>query len=556
MGRAARHTAMLGRCIIVLLASLGARAFAADCSDRVDRASPLLANGYTGNLANTRAYASPITSAKVARLQLALSHAATGSGEKRGAPAVTQQAVFFAAGRELIAMNRLSGCRYWTYTIPQRRDANRQNALRSSSIYLLAERTDQPALLLAGDYFGHYYAVDAQSGALRWSRFVGTEADHHMVTGGSQFHDGKLLVPVASKEVLLTIHELLRLCCSSHGLLQALDAYTGETIWTYHSTADASYQPSSRRLAPNGASLWGTPAVDTRRRRVYVGTGQNLTPPATDNSDAIVALDFDSGAPLWVFQSTAGDAWNAGCELRPPLRSDCVEPAGHDFDIGAAPMLVVRSGRPDLLIAGGKNGVVYALDPDTGALQWQRKLGRGGTLGGVHWGMASDGTRLYVGINDVQLAKGSTPTLINRLLVKPSDPPPGETRPGVYALDLDGGAVLWEQHPTHLHEGVAQPSHYSAALSVTNDVVFAASLDGVVKAFRSGDGAELWSYDTAGDYVDVEGKPGNGGTIDSVGAIVAGGDVLVNSGYDSFGKAGPAQAGPGNMLLIFRLPEA
>jgi polyvinyl alcohol dehydrogenase (cytochrome) len=32
--------------------------------------------------------------------------------------------------------------------------------------------------------------------------------------------------------------------------------------------------------------------------------------------------------------------------------------------------------------------------------------------------------------------------------------------------------------------------------------------------------------------------------------------LLVNSGYDTFGSANEYQAGPGNALLIFRLPSA
>lgn len=550
-----RHVArVISGLLLLLIAGLPSLARAATCSDTIDRNSPVRSNGFAQNLANTRNTASGINAGNVATLKLALSHIASGSTEKRGAPAVTDQAIFLSAGVDLLAINRLEGCQYWSYSIPKRVGLSlRENALRSSSIYLLNADAHKPALVLAGDAFGHYYAVDAVSGQLVWSRFVGMEADNSSITGGAQFYDGKLLVPVASKEVLNTIFQLLKICCTSHGQLQAIDPYTGASIWTYETAEKATYQKSSRKMAPNGMSLWGTPAVDTVRRTVYIGTGQNLTPPATANSDAIVALDLDSGRSKWVFQSTAGDAWNAGCELRPPLRGDCVEPAGHDFDFGAPPILAKRSGAKDAVIAGAKNGVVYSLDPDTGALNWQRKLGRGGNLGGVHWGMAVDGTRVYVGVSDVSLNKTSKFNL-NRLLIDPTPPPEGDAHPGVYALDLATGDIVWQVHPTHQYGGASYASIFSAALSVTNDVVFASSLDGVVYALRSSDGAPLWRYDTAQPYTDQAGNSGNGGTIDSVGAIVAGNDVLVNSGYDTFGKAGAMQAGPGNALLVFRLP--
>lgn len=540
--------------LLLALAGLPSLAHAAACSDTVDRHSAIRSNGFAQDLSNTRNAASSINAGNVARLQLALSHVAKGSTEKRGAPAVTEQAIFLSAGLDLVAINRVSGCQYWQYRIPQRIDGSlRKNAVRSSSVYLLNEDEDQPALVLAGDYFGHYYAVDAVSGKLAWTRFIGYDADNSSITGGAQFYDGKLLVPVASKEVLNTIFQFLRICCSSHGMLQALDPYTGETVWTYHTAATARYQPSSHKFAPNGMSLWGVPAVDTARRSLYIGTGQNLTPPTTDNSDAVVALDFDTGRVKWVYQATAGDAWNAGCELRPPLRSDCVEPAGSDFDFGAPPILAQSSGARDAVIAGAKNGVVYSLDPDTGALNWQRKLGRGGNLGGIHWGMAVDATRVYVAISDVTLNK-TTKFGLGSLIAQPTPPPEGEAHPGVYALDLATGNIVWQVHPTHQYQDATVTSIYSAAVSVTNDVVFAGSLDGVVKALRSSDGAELWSYDTAQSYTDTAGNTGNGGTIDSVGAVVAGDDLLVNSGYDTFGQPGAMQAGPGNVLLVFRLP--
>src|SRR3546814_11774418 len=92
---------------------------------------------------------------------------------------------------------------------------------------LFRSHGEQPALVYAGDFYGNFYAIDAASGTLRWSRFIGTEKDHHTITGAPQVYDGKLIVPVSSKEVLSALFEL-RPCCSSHGLLQALDPYRSE----------------------------------------------------------------------------------------------------------------------------------------------------------------------------------------------------------------------------------------------------------------------------------------------------------------------------------------
>jgi polyvinyl alcohol dehydrogenase (cytochrome) len=65
---------------------------------------------------------------------------------------------------------------------------------------------------------------------------------------------------------------------------------------------------------------------------------------------------------------------------------------------------------------------------------------------------------------------------------------------------------------------------------------------------------ELWSCDTTPKFTDGNGTSGNGGTIDSAGAVPGGADLPVNSGFFTFGGANRFQGGPGNALLIFRLP--
>jgi polyvinyl alcohol dehydrogenase (cytochrome) len=426
------------------------------------------------------------------------------------------------------------------------------NSVRSSSVYYLNEGGGHTALVLAGDIYGNFYAVNAVTGNLVWSHFLGTDRKHHFITGGMQFYGGKLFVPVASKEVITTIVELQD-CCRSHGMLQAINPYTGTIYWTYNTSERASYQPSTGKKAPNGMSIWGTPAIDPARNTVYIGTGQNLSPPTTRNSDSVIALDMDTGNEKWVFQGNVGDAYNAGCELKPPLNVDCVDPKGPDWDFGAPPILVHLAGGKDAVIAGEKSGVVYSLDPDTGAVNWSHKLGAGGALGGIHWGMATDGTNVYAAVSDVTVDKASALSYIfkNSEITQVPD-----ATPGIYALKLSNGQLVWEVHPQHTYKGQQYPSIYSAALSVTNDVLFAGSLDGVLKAFRTSDGAELWSYDTTAPFTDPDGNSGHGGTIDSVGAVPAGSDLLVNSGYSTFGSPGPLQYGGGNALLVMRLPGA
>ncbi len=526
------------------------------CADRIGVNAAVLSNGFGFNLANTRQQDSALTADNVARLRLVRTHVAPGSIEKRGAPVLTAQTVYFTEGTSLVAGDRQSGCEHWRYDgAAHNKPLLGSSALRSSPIYV-PPRGQRRALVLVGDFNGVVYAVDAQSGQEVWQRFLGTDPSQHMITGSPQVHEGVMYLPVASKEVVSTVLSFFSPCCTSHGLLQAVDVYTGRILWTYHTAPPAAYSEATGMSGPSGMSIWGAPLVDPTRRQVLVGTGQNLSRPATANSDAIIALDMATGREKWVFQAVKGDTWNAACQAPSILSRHCPHPAGADFDFGAPPVLATLPQGGQLVLAGSKNGTVYALDPDTGKLRWSQAVGVGGSLGGIHWGLAVDGERVYAGVTDVWVNKMSRlaigELISGGLLSNMAQVPGGH--PGVYALDLATGRVLWARHIQHRVAGKPVDSLFSAALSVSNDVVWAASLDGTVHALRSRDGQPLWSYDTAVAVTDANGVAGHGGTTDSVGPVPQGRELYVNSGYNTFGGANAWQGGPGNVLFVFRLP--
>ena len=75
--------------------------------------------------------------------------------------------------------------------------------------------------------------------------------------------------------------------------------------------------------------------------------------------------------------------------------------------------------------AGQKSGWVYKLNAETGKIAWKSQVGNGGILGGVHFGMTSDGKNLYV------------PYLIEKqieIMIKMA----------VYAVELEKGDILWK----------------------------------------------------------------------------------------------------------------
>lgn len=522
------------------------------CDDDIDPNARVISNGFGGNPFNTRNHPSTLRSDNVGHLAPALVHGDGGASERRGTPVVTGQAIFATLKFHVAAINRISGCEYWRYS-PFAADAD---PIRYGfrSIYLLNEGNGNPAVLYAGDRNGYIHAIDAKSGKLIWKRFLGTDQENHMITGTPIAGNGKVFVPVSTIEVARTVF-VDDTCCRSHGLVQAVHPYTGDVIWTFHVTEEAKPQLGSpSRLGPNGGSVWSSPALDVETNTLFIGTGQNLTQPATSTSDALIALDTETGKIKWAFQTTANDAWNISCQL-PALwgkEAKCDRPAGGDLDVGAAPLLTVLPDGKPVVVAGAKSGVVYVLDRTTGALIWSRRLGAGGNLGGIHWGMASDGAKLYVGVSDLTVHKQT-------ILDRPGKPARQAVskggRPGVYALDLRDGSIEWEVHPVREYEGTSVPAIFSAALSVTNDVLFAGALNGTVYAFNTKDGATLWSHDTSTSPAAIApaGQNIQGGTVDGAGPIVAGSDLLINSGYSTFGGANQFHAGPGNALLVYKV---
>lgn len=296
------------------------------------------------------------------------------------------------------------------------------------------------------------------------------------------------------------------------------------------------------RFGPSGVAVWSSPTIDERRGAVYVATGNNYTEPVTRLSDAVVALDLKTGRRLWSRQMMPGEAWNAGCNR--PGKANCPDEEGPDFDFGASPVLLELGGGRRVLVCAQKSGLVYGLDPDVkGRLLWTTRVGVGGKLGGVQWGLASDGERVYVAVSDLEWLVMGTRVGGGFVL----DPKKGG---GVHALAPGTGAKIWSAAAAGVCEGRAACSPAQpAAVTAMPGVVFSGSMDGHLRAYSSEDGRVIWDVDTAREYRTVNGVAGRGGSFDSAGPVVAGGMVFATSGYSLFGGMA------GNVLLAFGLDK-
>jgi polyvinyl alcohol dehydrogenase (cytochrome) len=153
--------------------------------------------------------------------------------------------------------------------------------------------------------------------------------------------------------------------------------------------------------------------------------------------------------------------------------------------------------RSYVLTIGQKSGMVWALDPDDeGRIVWRRRVGKGGLLGGVQWGTASDGARVYVAVSDIAFSS----LVVDQPVM---DPTAGG---GLFALDVVTGAPLWYARPTTACVGRKNCSPaQSAAVTAAPEYVLSGSVDGHVRAYSSRTGAILWDYDTARSFETVNG---------------------------------------------------
>ena len=499
---------------------------------RADPRMPAVATGWGRD--NSRfipAAVAGLSARDIPRLQLRWAFAHPNATRARGQPTIAWGAVYAGSqdGR-VRAFDLESGCVRWSF----RASAEVRTGLVAGE----AADAGRDASLYFGDLIGNVYAVDARSGTLRWRVHV-DDHPHATLTGTPSLHRGVLYVPVSSLE-LLSAADAKYECCSFRGAVVALDARTGRMRWRAHPIDKPSFvrttRAGTRTFAPSGVPIWNSPTVDAARGLLYVGTGESYTEPAADASDSVVAFALRDGLRRWVFQALAGDVFNHGCFGAD--KSNCPQRPGPDYDIGAS---VIRLRLPDgaeRLYVGQKSGWVFALDPaDRGRLVWKTRVGRGGIMGGVHFGMASDGLRLYVPIHDVGHELD---------LVKHDRP----ARPGLFALDLATGRELWAAPAADACAGRegCNPG-ISAAVTALPGTIFAGHSDGMLRAYDSATGAVTWQYDTTRSVRSVSGETAHGGSMGSGGVAIRNGWVVVNSGYT-------APAMPGNLMLVFALPQA
>ena len=472
---------------------------------------------------------SRIQPSNVASLELDWVFAFPGSARARSQPTVAGDTVFTGSQNgKIYALDLDCGCIKWEYEV---------DAEVRSAISIDTDETGNAARLYFGDFKGNVYGFDIASRSLLWK----IRADSHpiaTITGSLRLHRDTVYVPVSSLEVVAAVNPNYP-CCTFRGSILAIDIMTGMVRWQTHRVDEpiplGENSAGATKFGPSGAPVWSSPTIDEKRGLLYFGTGENYTRPSTLTSDSIIAISMEDGSIEWVNQVTEDDVWNGGCNKPDP--ANCPENHGPDYDFGAPPILTTLDSGKDIILAGQKSGRVFAMDPDNdGETIWERQVGRGGIMGGVHWGMTTDGQSVYVPISDV--------SVYPKYAHKPA-------RSGLHALDIASGEPVWSE----LVESICSDANWncspglSAAATISKGLIFAGGLDGVLRAFNAGSGEVLWKVETNRPFYAINGIDAEGGSIDSDGPIIVGDRLLINSGYDKWGYKF------GNVLLSYKLRE-
>ncbi len=503
------------------------------------RASPTVA-GFGFDLQNQRRLTrrqAGLATADFPRLELAWALAFPNATTMRAQAAIVGKTVFLPVSDYghlyAIDISHDRPCFKWVY----RNDI----PLRTGVAYGTLPGSGRKVLVF-GDIAPLVHMIDAQTGKEIWRQSVRLTSLSNG-TGTPFLYKDRVYVPLSASEINFGAdpnHE----CCKTHGAVFALDAATGRIIWAAHTMQDA--RPVRDRgdgkmlWGPSGAPIWSSPAIDEKRGLLYVGTGEATSEPAEPTTDAILAIDLATGAIRWHFQATQNDIFLTGC-MRNRHGLNCPKYGVFlDGDFGASVVLAHRPGGRDVLLAGQKTSALFALDPDTGRLIWSRSFGPGSVLGGIHWGLAYDGTRVFAPVSVLPGRDGR--------------PGPGQIA-ALHAVEVDTGKVDWSF--------IAQPDcsgdrrervkncaggiGLSGAATVIDGAVVVGSLDGFLRAFDTRTGERLFQYDTARAFDTLNGVPGHGGAIDNASIVAANGYLFVNSGYGLM-----AGQTPGNVFLAFR----
>jgi len=404
---------------------------------------------------------------------------------------------------DVIALDAETGRPYWTYEHPLADEVRFCCGRQNRGVAILGER------LYLGTLDARLVALDSKTGNVLWDVEVGDPNNGYSITGAPLVVKDKVITGVGGGEFGI------------RGFLDAYDAETGKRVWRFH-TIPGEGEPGNETWEGDswktgGSPTWVTGSFDPELNLLYWGTGNpgpdwNGEAREGDNlySDAVLALDVDTGKLRWHFQFTPHDV--------------------HDWDACQIPVLFDASfqGRERKLMAwANRNGFFYLLDRESGEFllaeefakqTWAERIDQNGRPVRIP-GMfpSEEGTLVYPSVNGA--ANWWSPSYSPRTglfyataydgaetyFIGEDDYAPGELYLGssserrepldnyvsaIRAIDPLTGERKWEYG--------LKPKSTSGLLTTAGDIVFGGSVDGYFFALDAATGEELWNVNIGG----------------------------------------------------------
>jgi len=243
---------------------------------------------------------------------------------------------------DVMAVDAATGRVFWLYRHTPADGARICCGANNRGVAVLDDR------VFMGTLDARLIALDAVNGQELWNIEVADVDLAYSITMAPLVVKDKVLVGVGGGEFGI------------RGFVAAYDVVTGEEAWRFY-TIPGPGEPGHETWEGDdwehgGAPIWITGSFDPDLNLVYWGVGNpgpdwNPGQRPGDNlySDAVVALDADSGELVWYFQFTPND--------------------GYDYDAVQVPVLVDMEWEGELrelMLWANRNGFFYVLDRATG----------------------------------------------------------------------------------------------------------------------------------------------------------------------------------------------
>ena len=363
-------------------------------------------------------------------------------------------------------------------------------------------------LVFVGTVDAWLYALDLETGAVRWRTQVADNATGHSITLAPLALDGKVIVGISGGEAGI------------RGFVDAYHAESGELAWRFY-TIPGPGEPGNETWGGDSwktgaGATWITGTYDPALDLLYWGVGNpgpdwngDVRPGDNLYTSSVVALRPDDGSLAWHFQYTPHDT--------------------HDWDANQIPVLVDLeiAGQPTkTLVTANRNAFYYVLDRDDGRFltakayakqTWAERIDENGRPvvlpntepseeGTLVWPSLQGATNWYSPAYspETELFYVATREMGATYFKNEVEYEPGEYFTGggeqaldgedargfIRALDVHTGETRWEW------EMLTPP--WAGVLATAGGLVFGGSNEGNVFALDAANGASLWHFQTGG----------------------------------------------------------